>query len=371
MIRAGADQAERDRRLPQSLFLAMAEANLFRMYLPRQLGGLEVDPMTYMRGVEEAARIDGSAGWNLSVWGATGWLGGSLRPDVAATIWSGDPRIALAGTPEPTGKAIKMDGGYRVSGRWGFGSGIEHSTWAMGLCAVVDNDGPLVGLDGRPEMRLIFFPTAQCQIHDTWHIEGLRATGSHDFSVADLFVPEERSLPGLDTPPSQPGPLYAGPPITILNVGIPAVALGIARGAIDALVDLAGVTIRKGSTGPLRERPSVQADVARAEALVRSGRAFLYESIEEIWAAVLRGDKVSVKQRALARIAFTNAGLGAAQAVDLVRNAAASTAIYTSSPLARAFRDIHTLTQHFVVSTLNNELGGRVLLGMEPGRALF
>jgi hypothetical protein len=167
-----------------------------------------------------------------------------------------------------------------------------------------------------------------------------------DQAERDRRLPQSLFL-AMAEAPSQSGLLFAGPPITILNVGIPAVALGIARGAIDALVDLAGVTIRKGSTGLLREHPSVQADVARAKPLVRSGRAFLYESIEEIWAAVLTGDKVSVKQRALARIAFTNVGTSATPEVDLMRNTAASTAMYTSSPLAGASRDIHTLTQHF------------------------
>ena len=371
LIRSCRDEIERTRRLPAPLVAAMAEAQLFRMYVPKTLGGLEVDPMTLLGAVEEVARVDGAAGWCLSIGAVHGALGAYLREDVARAIYCHAPHAVVAGSVNASGKARAVDGGYQVSGRWSFASGIHHSAWVFGNCVVHDGDAPRPGPGGAPEMRFVFFPVDQCEIHDTWHVSGLRGTGSHDFSVADLFVPEERSLVAFTARPHQPGALYTCPFVTYFAASIAGPPLGLARGAIDALVDLASTKTPTGSQSLLRDRPSVQSDIARAEALVRSARAFLVEALQDVWAALVDGREVTMRQRAIGRIAGIHAATSAAQAVDLMYNAGGGTALYESGLLERFFRDVHAVTQHIAVTPAYYELSGRVLLGMSPGTPRF
>jgi alkylation response protein AidB-like acyl-CoA dehydrogenase len=370
-IRAARDDIERSRRLPAPLVTALAEAGLFRLYVPKTLGGLEVDPVTFLRVVEEVARIDGAVGWNLAIGAVHGALGAYLREDVARAIYCENPHMVVAGSVNPSGTAHAVTGGYRVSGRWPFGSGIQHSTWVYGNCRVFDGDTPRLGAGDAPEMRFMLFPVDQCEIHDTWHVSGLRGTGSHDFTVADVFVPEEQSFLAFTARPYQPGPLYTCPFVTYFAASIPAPPLGMARGAIDALVELASAKTPTGSQHLLRERPSVQTDIARAEALLRSARAFLIEALQDIWEVLASGGEVTMQQRAMGRIAGTHAAISAAQAVDLMYNAAGGTALYQSGLLERFFRDVHAATQHISVTPTYYELSGRVLLGMSPGTPRF
>ena len=370
-IRARRDEIERDRRLPAPLVAALAEAGLFRLYLPRALGGLEVDPLALLRVVEEVARVDGAVGWNVSIGAVHGALAAYLREDVAREIFCGRPPGVVAGSVNASGTARAVPGGYRVSGRWPFASGIDHSAWAYGNCVVQDGDRPRTGPAGAPEMRFAFFPVEACQVHDTWHVSGLKGTGSHDFTVTDVFVPEERSFPAFTAPPFQPGALYACPFVTYFAASIAGPPLGMARGAIDALVELASAKVPTGSQNLLRERGSVQADIARAEALVRSARAFFVECLEDVWRTLSAGEHLAMSQRAMARIAGTHAAISAAQAVDLMYNAGGGTALYQSCPLERFFRDVHAATQHIAVTPLYYEISGRVLLGMPPGTPRF
>jgi alkylation response protein AidB-like acyl-CoA dehydrogenase len=232
-IRAAREDIERSRRLPAPLGTALAEAGLFRLYVPKTLGGLEVHPVTFLRVVEEVARIDGAVGWNLAIGAVHGALGVYLREDVARAIYCDTPHTVVAGSVNPSGAAHAVAGGYRVRGQWPFASGIQHSTWVYGNCRVFEGDTPHLGLDDAPEMRFMLFPVDQCAIHDTWHVSGLRGTGSHDFTVADVFVPEERSFLAFTARPYQPGPLYTCPFVTYFAASIPAPPLGMARGAID------------------------------------------------------------------------------------------------------------------------------------------
>lgn len=370
-IRAYRDEIERNSCLPAPLVTALVEAGLFRMYVPKSLGGLEVDLVTFLRVVEEIAQIDGSVGWILATGATHGALGAYLREDVARAIYCDTPNAIVAGSVNPRGKAISVQGGYKVSGRWSFCSGIQHSAWVFGNCVVYDGDTPRLGLDGSSETRFMFFSVEQCEIHDTWHVSGLRGTGSRDCTVADLFVPEEWSLPAFTARPYQPGPLYTCPLITFFAASIAAPPLGMARGAINALVELACTQTPTGSQSRLRERPNVQVNVARAEALVRSARAFVIESLQEIWEVLIAEGELTMQQRAMGRIAGTHAAISAAQAVDLMYNAGGGAAIYQSCLLERFFRDIHVATQHISVTQTYYELAGKVLLGMSPGTSKF
>ena len=370
-IRGYRDEIERSRRLPAPLVTALVEAGFFRMYVPKTLGGLEVDPVTLLRVVEEVARVDGAVGWSLAIGAVHGALGAYLREDVARAVYCDNPHTVVAGSVNASGKALAVEGGYRVSGRWPFGSGIQHSTWVYGNCIVFDGATPRLGPGDRPEMRFMLFPADQCEIHDTWHVSGLRGTGSHDFTATDLFVPEERSVLAFTARPYHPGTLYRCPFVTYFAASIAAPPLGMARGAIDALLELASAKTPTGSQNLLRDRPSVQSDIARAEALVRSARAFLIESLQDIWRTLAIGGEVTMHQRAMARIAGTHAATSAAQAVDLMYNAGGGTALYQNCLLERFFRDVHAATQHISVTPLYYELSGRVLLGMSPGTSRF
>jgi len=277
----------------------------------------------------------------------------------------------LAGTLNPSGKAVAVDGGYRVTGRWAYGSGITHSNWTIGSCIVHDGDRPRRDANGTPEVQLMIFPTSAVEIIDTWHVGGLRGTGSHDYRVADLHVSHDYALPGFTPAPTVTGTLYALPMITVLGVAIAAVPLGIARAAIDALIELAQAKTPMGSAALLRDRPAVQADVGRAESLLRSARAFLFEALQELWDEVEGGAPASIGKRALVRLANARVATASAQVVCLMHKAGGGSSIYESNRLERCFRDVHAATQHIAVASGNYEIGGRVLLGLNPGTPRF
>jgi indole-3-acetate monooxygenase len=362
-------EVEQQRNLPTALVEAMTQAGFFRLWLCRTLDGPELDFTEFLGVIEELSRLDGAVGWCAMVASVWSRLSGYLPGEVASEIFTADSR--LAGSVNPTGKAVAVPGGFRVSGRWSYGSLIRHSNWTVGNSIIHDVDIPRRGADGALDIRFMIFPTSEVEIIDNWHVSGLRGTGSCDFQVSDLFVPEERSLSAFTPTQMQAATLYAMPQITTFAASLPCVSLGIARAAIDAFTELAGGKTPMGSVGRLREKPVAQSDLGRAEAHVRSGRAFLLEAIEEIWDAAAAGRVPTLRQRAIARLAAAKAAEASAQAVDLLHNAAGGTALFESNPLERCFRDVHATTQHIGTQAANFELGGRVLLGLDPGTPRF
>jgi len=369
-IDAVRDELDRQRRLPPTLVEAMRSAGMFTLWLPRTLGGPALHVIDFIKIIEELARFDGSVGWCATNGAGYSRLAGYLPSSVAAEIFEGG-RSVLAGTLNPTGKAVAVAGGYRVTGRWAYGSGITHSNWTIGRCIVHDGDKPRLESDGTPEVRIMIFPTSAVEIIDTWHVGGLRGTGSHDYRVADLYVAQDYSFPGFTPSPTVPGTLYALPMTTVAGVTIAAVPLGIARAAIDALIDLAHAKTPMGSAVLMRDRPAVQADVGRAESLLRSARAFLFEAVQELWDEVDGGAPASMRKRALVRLANARAAAASAHVVDLMHKSGGGTSIYESNRLERCFRDVHAATQHIAVASGNYEIGGRVLLGLDPGTPRF
>ena len=369
-IREQRADIERERSLPAPLVKEMAETGFFSLWLARALGGPELNITDYFRVIGELARADGAVGWCTMVSAGYSRFSGFLEESTAREIF-GDGSVIVAGTINPTGKAVAAPGGFRLSGRWGYGSFIQHSAWTVGNCFVHEGDAPRRGADGAPDMRLMLFPTSAVEIMDTWRVGGLRGTGSHDFRVNNLFVPEKHVIAGFAAKPTQPGTLYAAPFITVFAMCLACVPLGIARAAIDAFVELAEAKTPTGSAGRLRDKASAQADVGKAEALLSSARAFMFDEAEKLWAAVAAGDMPSLRQRAVARLAAAQAASASAQAVDLLYNAAGGTALYEHNLLERCFRDVHATTQHVGTSSANFELSGRVLLGLDPGTPRF
>ena len=367
LIRATADEAEAACRFPRQVIDAMAEARIFRQLVPRVAGGDELDPITTLNVVEFISWVDGSAGWLAMVGSGAGSVTGYLDATVGREMFA-DPLASLCGNLGATGgRALVAPGGYRVSGRWPFVSGCEHSTWLAGNTLVFKGDQQRLNADGSPAPRIMLFPRSEVRILDTWSATGLRATGSHDVVVTDVFVPQEHSL-WWDRP-KQPGPLY---PVRFMLTTHAAHALGLARAAIDNLVALAEHKQPTRSLGvKLRDIPQMHVALAEAEALVQGARAFMWDITAEVWDLLCAGQPVLPRHRALLRLAMTHAVQSSAQAVDLVWAAAGSSPVYTSSPLERCFRDIHVATQHAAVGVFSLEPIGAALIDDDVARLLI
>lgn len=364
LARALADETERARRLAPPVVDALRSAGLFRMLVPREFGGGQASVAELVAAIEAVAAGDGSAGWCLMI-GATTGITAALLPREGAAEIHGEPGSITGGMLMPRGTAVPVEGGYLVTGRWSYGSGSSHATWLLGGVTVVDANGnPEAIPGGHPHLRMAFFPAGSYTIHDTWHVSGLRGTASNDYEVTNLFVPSHRTVGlGIDRPWAE-GTLYAFPMYGLLALGVAAVGLGIARAAIDEVTALAQVKTPTGSRRQLAERAAAQAGIAEAHALLESGRAYLYASIESAWAAAEQGSPLSVADRAQLRLAATHAARSCTRAVDICYDLGGGSSIYETSPLQRHFRDIHTLTQHVMVGQPTYEVAGRVMLGL-------
>jgi len=369
-IRVAADRVERDRRVPAELVAAIARAGIFRLCVPRTLGGLEVDPATMVRALEALAAADGATGWSAMI-GATSGVASAYLPDAAAREIYADPETITGGAFAAFGKAIVVDGGYRVTGRWPFASGCEHCTWLMGGAVPIDHGTPRLLPNGMPDARLMLLPAREFRIIDTWTVAGLRGTGSHDIAVDDAFVPAGRSVSLVTDAPRATGALYAFPVFGLLALGICAVALGIARAAIDELVRLALAKTPTGSRRRLADRPVLQVEVAEAEAILGGARALVFDAIDAAWTMASTAGAIDLRQRARLRLAATHATRSAARTVDLMYHAGGGTAVYATSPLQRHFRDVHVATQHVMVAPPTLELAGRLLLGLDADTTML
>jgi len=360
-IRQAADEAEATRRMPATMLQQFIDREFLQMFVPRSLGGLEVDPLTAFEVVEAIARIDGSIGWVVMISSATpAFVVPYLPREVTDEVFS-DPNAVMVGLIAPRGRAVPVEGGYRVSGRWPFGSGCQNATRLVSGTLVFDGDRPKLNDDGQPEMRLMLLPADECEVLDTRSVAGLRGSGSHDYVVNDLFVPEERAVAPIPERRVHDGHLYD---IKFLLGMQAAQALGVARHAIDAFHEFASA-VPHAHAMAVRERPMAQVRAAQAEALVASARAYIVSAIEDAWCSACSGRGISLEQGVQFRLANTNAVQQAAEAVDLMYDAAGAWSIYTENPLERCFRDIHVATQHFIVATPTYEAFGKVLLGVD------
>lgn len=367
-IASFADANEEARRLAPEVVAELSTAGVFRMAVPREVGGLETDAATMLRVIELVSEADGAAGWCAMIGASTGVTSAYL-PQAAAQEIYGPSDTVTGGVFMPNGRAMRVDGGYRVSGRWAFASGSQHCSWLQLGAVVIGPEGPERLADGNMNARSMVLPARDVEIVDTWDAAGLRGTGSHDVAVSDVFVRDAHSLSLTTDQPWATGPLYRFPVFGLLALGIAAVALGIARASVDSLRELAGTKKPTGSRRSLAERSATQAQLAEAEAELRSVRAFLFEAVGEAWTAVEAGKDVGLEQRALLRLAATHATRTSARVVDAMYDLGGATSVYTSSLLQRQFRDIHVATQHLMVAPPTYEVVGRVLLGLPADTA--
>jgi alkylation response protein AidB-like acyl-CoA dehydrogenase len=362
------DAIEASRRLPADLARELARAGFFRIFLPAAYGGLDLAPMDGIAVFEELAKADASVAW--CVWnGNTHWTAAQLSPEAAHAIHE-DPDVITANSTRPSGQAQVVENGYRVTGRWSLVSGCELASW-MVLWSVVHEDGkPRMTPSGGSEIRFMLLPASQCEVIDTWTVGGLRGTGSHDVAVHDVFVPAAFGS-GFFDPYVLPEPRYRIPAFSRVIPGLGAMALGIARTAIETLKEIAGAKTPARTTRMLRDTPDAQARVSEAEALVRSARLFLFDSVQQLWTTLLATGKVTIEARAHARLAASHAVASAVGAVDLMYVAGGASSLYASCPLERAFRDVHAMTQHIGVHPRVMQSTGRVLFGLESDTPLL
>ena len=363
LIHANADAIEQDRILPKPIVRGLIDAGVFRMLMPRSRNGGELDPMTVCRVVEELAIHDGAVSWCGMIGASNGYFA-ALLPTAGADEIYRSPDVVLAGAFRPTGTAVAIEGGYRVTGRWPFASGIMHSDWVMGGCRVFDGDRPRVTASGAPVAKLAFMPRAETTILDTWYSGGLRGTGSHDFEAKDVFVPAHRAVWFSDHP-VEPGPLYALPTIAFFSTMIASVGLGIARHALELFKALAGVKKPIATQELLRTSAVAQSQLGEAEGLLRAGRAFMFETLSDAWRVVCDGASLDWHLRGLLWLSATQATTQALQAVDLVYRAGGASSVYASTQLERCLRDIRTASQHLTVMPTNYEVAGQLFLGAD------
>lgn len=366
MLRAMAEEIERERRLPREAVEAMRRAGLFHLTVPRDLGGQQAGPIPLAEAVEEVAAADGSAGWCVMIAAQNAALAGFVDRD-AASLMVGSGGI-LAGVARPIGRAVPAEGGFVVSGRWPFASGSSHADWFMGECLRYDADGdrPETDEDGNPASYMAFLPRDRVTVHDTWHTTGLRGTASHDFSAAGAVVPEPFVL-RMVPPPWHPWPLYRSLALIFTTHG--AHALGIGRAAVEAGIEAARRKIGWGTERPLAEQARLQGLVAEAFVLVESAREHLHGATRRLWEAAERGEDLG-RLNARVRLATSHAATASWRAVDVMHGALGTSAIFDGSPLERQFRDMRTAAAHVMVGSLTYEAAGRVELGL-PARMPF
>jgi len=350
-IAARAAEIEQARTLPRDIVEWLIEDGVFRLCVPKAIGGLQAEPSELVERIAAIAEADGSTGWCAMI-GATSGLAAAYLPEAAAQAIYG-PRTVVGGVFAPRGKAVPAEGGFRISGRWPFASGCRHCDWLM--------VGALVG----PEVQLFLLPAAEVTIHDTWHVAGLAGTGSNDIEVADRFVPVEHSFSLTSGTPWAEGRIYAFPAFGLLALGIAAVAVGIAAGAIGDFKHIATKWTPTLGRRSLAERGQIQAVLAEATGQVEAARAYLHRAIERAEAPL------TVEARARVRLAAIHATRAAAEAVTRLHQHAGGGSLYLDSPLQRRFRDVHAATQHMMVGPATLELVGRLQFGLDTDTAML
>jgi alkylation response protein AidB-like acyl-CoA dehydrogenase len=362
-IEAASSRFDEDRRLPDSLVNAIKGAGLYRMLVPRSVGGAELNLREFSEVIEELARSDGSVAWTVSQNSGICRMAACLPPQGRREVF-GSPDMVVSWGNGPS-SATKVPGGYRVTGRWVTASGIHHAvyTGAHGAPMVDAQGAPVLEADGSQKRVTLFFPTADIAIEDVWFVSGLRATGSDTYSVTDLFVPEHRAA---FEEPLEPGTLYLFGTTNIFALGFASVALGIARGTLDAFRDLAISKSPRGISGPLSGQQFAQISLAEVEAEWRALRAYLHGTADECWATVDRTRDFDLETRINLRLATTYVMQRAAGVVDTAYRLAGTTAIFTDQAFERRFRDMHAVTQHIQARDDHYERVGRYLLGLEP-----
>jgi len=374
VIAAAAPRIEAGRELPPDLVDALHEARLFRMLVPRSLGGEEVSPVVFMRTIEEIAKADASTAWCIAQTSVCSTIAKSMKPEIAAEIFKKNPRGVLAWGPTNNAKAVAETGGFRVTGTWPFASGSRHATWLAAHCLIYEPDGQQRrDADGNPVQKTLVVPRERATIKDVWHVIGLKGTGSDTYVLTDVFVPEDYAIGYHALNPAERrerGPLYSFTIYQLFGSSFPAVALGIARTLLDDFCALAQTKKAMGQTSPLRDNAVVQSQVGVAQSQLAAARVFFFATWEEVWQAAQSGT-LSVDQRVRLRMASIHASQQARQVVETAYLAAGTVAVLESNPFERRFRDMHAVSQQAQSQFAIFEAIGRHFLGLPPNSRLI
>lgn len=365
-----AAETEREGHVPDDLVEQLRQAGFFRMWLPHELGGDELDPGEFIEIVEALAGADGSTGWTVMIGAGTALLGGLLPEKGAREVYA-DPLVITGGALAPKGIASRVKGGWTVKGRWPFVSGSRQCEWLVGGCVVFEDRRPVRRPDGSPVFQSVVFPATDATIIDTWDVAGLCGTASNDVAVDGVFVPDHLAL----APVPQPwvdGALYRLPLYNLLGISMAGVVLGIARAALDAATGLTASKVPVGGGGSkLADLPHAHEAVAKGEASLGAARAYMIEMAGRLLEEARHGGSPSLDARARARIAVSLSVDSAVRVVDAAYTLAGGSSLYRSSPLQRHFRDIHAATQHVLLAPPMWAAAGRVLLGADTAPGLL
>jgi alkylation response protein AidB-like acyl-CoA dehydrogenase len=365
-IRASAAQIERERELPPALVDALTDAGIWRLLVPASLGGGQTDLPTYIEVVETLGRADASTAWCVNQAAVFATYAACLPTEIARQVFVDVRPGVVANTPSAESEALVVPGGYQVTGRMNFSTGSRHANHLAARARVIENGSQRLLASGEPDVRYLLLPVESAVIHDTWHTRGMRGTGTHEFSVDGKFVPEAWTFLPAAMPPAETGPLYVIPRTLVFACGDAATALGVARTALEALIELATGKVARYTGGLLRDQVRVQGEIGQAEGILRSGRALLRETVREAWQAICAEHSIDMQQRAALRVATTHAIRLAVSVVDMAYNAAGATAIFADHVLQRAFQDIHVISQHYQSRLSHYEAVGRYRLGLQP-----
>ncbi len=371
LIAAEADAIERERRLTAPVVAALIEHGFYRMLLPQSLGGAELAPRFFMEALEEIAMADASTAWCLGQCGVCAMVAAYLERESAAEIFATPPGILAWGTA--AGEVRAVAGGYRATWRWNFASGCRQASWLGAHVHVIAPDGSKRRRnDGTIEQRTILFPVAEARLYDVWDVIGLKGTGTDDYAVDDIFVPE-RFTALRDDPAHtrEPGPLYRLTTSIVFGLGFAAIALGVARAAQDAAIALARGKSSSQVKHAMRDNHAVHAQLGRSEALLRAAHAYLYGSVDEVWHDLSRPGPLTPQHRITLRLASTWAIHRAAEVVDAAYHMAGASAIFHANPFERRFRDIHAIAQQIQARDIHYETVGQALLGIDPESPVF
>ena len=374
LIREHAPEAERERRLSKPVIDALNQAGITKMLLPKSLGGLETDPVTMLRVVEEIASFDSVAGWLLMVSSSGAYTGARLSAETAEEVFRDANDWMIAAAFQPPVEAREVDGGFKLTGQRPLASFAHSARWILLTALVMEGTQPRA-VNGIPVVIAAIMPARDVEVLDTWHGLGLRGSDSADVSVRDLFVPRTFTLPLA--PQFEPNRHYASAlyrmPMLAATVlaSISPVAIAIARNAVDEVRALSSKRVPMGSSVTLRDRGVAQARLGRAEAMLRSARAFMYETMADVWERTKAGETFTPEQRANVLLAAAHAAQTGAEVTEMMFASGGSSAVFTRHPLERLFRDSQVVRQHGFVAASRYETAAQVMLGLEPDLPLI
>ena len=371
-IRSFTRRIEDERELPPELLSALHEARLFRMLLPKSIGGDELDLATFAQVTETIAAADASTAWCLGQGSGCAMSASFLEPAVSKRLF-GPVNAVLAWGAGIQGKAIAVNGGYRVSGKWSFASGSRHATLLGAHCMVFEADGrQRMQGNGRPADRTALFPRAKASIQDTWDVVGLKGTGSDTYEVADLFVAGEETIDRETmSDVTESAVLYRFPTTVVYAGAFGGVMLGVVRGALADLRQLAMSKTQRGASSSLRESQLFQSELAVLEARFRAARVLHLSTLREVWEQVAAGHPLTLEHRMNVRLASTHAINEGVDIVARAYRAAGSTAVLRNNPFEQRLRDAHSVSQQLQGRPTHYLTVGRHLLDLPPDTMMF